>query len=36
MWVHRAPKKSEQRGTGTLFLGLATGRVLVYPITDAV
>ncbi|CAM9883435.1 unnamed protein product [Discosporangium mesarthrocarpum] len=36
MWVHHAPRESDQRGTGSLFLGLATGRVLVYPVTDSV
>lgn len=36
IWVHHAPPESRDAGGGSLFLGLATGLVLTYPITDAV
>ncbi|CBN77605.1 hypothetical protein Esi_0004_0251 [Ectocarpus siliculosus] len=36
IWVHHAPPDSPDPGNGSLFLGLATGLVLAYPITDAV
>ncbi|CAN0153403.1 unnamed protein product [Pylaiella littoralis] len=36
IWVHHAPPDSPDPGKGSLFLGLATGVVLAYPITDAV
>jgi len=36
IWVHHAPPDSKDTGKGSLFLGLATGLVLTYPITDAV